>query len=153
MFFFKESELINNLNTGQILAGLDLGDKTIGIAISDRSLIIGTPLMTISRKGSLKDIEILRSIFKEYNVGAVVLGFPISLNGEENIRTKKTRDFGEKLNSILSIDIFLQDERFSTNIVKVDMHKNISRKKIKKYIDKSAASYILQGFLDRYNNN
>lgn len=153
MFFYKESELINNLNTGQILAGLDFGDKTIGIAISDRSLIIGTPLMTISRKGSLKDIEILRSIFKEYNVGAVVLGYPISLSGEENIRTKKTRDFGEKLISILSISIFLQDERFSTNIVKADMHKNISRKKMKKFIDKSAASYILQGFLDKYNNN
>ena len=151
MLFSDNNDLINSLNTGQILSGLDFGYKTIGVAISDRNLIIGSPLKTISRKGGSKDIMSLKTIFSTYNVGGVILGLPLSLDGNENERTIKTREFGEKLHNHLSIGIYYQDERYSTDIVFKQMNNNISKKKIGKYIDKSAAAYILQGFLDKYN--
>lgn len=152
MYYSNGNNLINSLNTGQILSGLDLGDKTIGVAISDRNFIIGSPLKTILRKGGIKDIISLKAVFDEYNVGAVVIGLPLSLDGNENKRTKKTRDFGEKLLENLSINICFHDEIYSTDVILKQMRKeSISRKIIKKNIDKSAASYILQGFLDKYN--
>ena len=152
MYYSNGNNLINSLNTGQILSGLDLGDKTIGVAISDRNFIIGSPLKTILRKGGIKDIISLKAVFDEYNVGAVVIGLPLSLDGNENKRTKKTRDFGKKLSENLSINICFHDERYSTDVIMKQMKKeSISRNIIKKNIDKSAASYILQGFLDKYN--
>ncbi len=151
MFFSDNNDLINSLNTGQILSGLDFGDKTIGVAISDRSLIIGSPLKTISRKGGNKDIISLKTIFDAYNVGGIIIGLPLSLDGKENERTIKTREFGEKLYNNLSLGIYYQDERYSTDIVFKQMNNNITKRKISKYIDKSAAAYILQGFLDKYN--
>ena len=151
MYFYTGSNLIKNLNTGQILLGLDFGDKTIGLAISDKNLVIGTPLKTISRKGGLKDLESLKKIINEYNIGGIVLGLPLSLNGTENERTSKTRDFGKKLSKYLSIKISLKDERFSSDVVSKQMKKgNLSNIKVKKYINQSAAAYILQGFLDKY---
>ncbi|MBG76755.1 MAG: putative pre-16S rRNA nuclease [Alphaproteobacteria bacterium MarineAlpha5_Bin12] len=152
MFILNGFELIKSLNTGQILTGLDLGDKTIGIAISDNNFIIGSPLKTIIRKGTASDTKILNSLFKEYNVGGIVLGWPINLDSSENERTRKTRDFGEKLYIETQLEIYLQDERYSSDVVFKEMNKNISKKKIKKYIDKSAAAYILQGFLDKFSN-
>tara|TARA_B100000029_G_C17508703_1_gene935466 strand:- start:969 stop:1448 length:480 start_codon:yes stop_codon:yes gene_type:complete len=152
MFISNGFELIKSLNTGQILTGLDLGDKTIGIAISDNRLIIGSPFKTIKRKGGTTDTKILNSLFKEYDVGGIILGWPINLDGSENNRTRKTRDFGEKLYNETNLGIYLQDERYSSDIVFKGMNKNISKKKIKKYIDKSAAAYILQGFLDKFSN-
>jgi len=154
MFIVNGNNLISNLNTGQILSGLDLGDKTIGVAISDKNLIIGSPLKTILRKNTLKDIETLNNIFQEFNVGGIVLGLPLSLDGNENLRTKKTREFGSKLYSSVRINIYLQDERFSTAIVIKEMKKaSFSNKKVKKYIDRSSAAYILQSYLDKYHKN
>ena len=154
MFIVNGNSLINNLNTGQILTGLDLGDKTIGVAISDKNLIIGSPLITIARKNTKKDIEELKIIFREYNIGGIVLGLPLGLDGSENIRTKKTREFGKKLIINAGIDTYLQDERFSTDVIYKQMiNTSISRKKIKKYIDKASASYILQSFLEKYKSN
>ena len=153
MFFSNGNDLINSLNTGQTLSGLDLGNKTIGVAISDKNLIIGSPLKTISRKGNLKDIESLKIIFEEFNVGGIVLGLPLSLSGEENKNTRKTKEFGEKISSTLLLNIFLQDERYSSDVIfKEVKNRSISSKKIKKYIDHAAAAYILQGFLDKYRN-
>ena len=151
MFIDNGKILINNLNTGQILSGLDIGDKTIGIAISDHNLIIASPLKTIERKGGLKDLEVLRNIFKQFNIGAIIIGFPLSLDGNENNRTKKTKEFAKKLTNFLSLNIFLQDERFSTDVVVREMkERNYSNKKVKKYVNDAAAAYILQGFIDKY---
>ena len=108
MFISNGRNLIKSLNTGQILSGLDLGDKTIGVAISDKNLIIGSPLKTILRKNTLKDIETLNNIFQDFNVGGIVLGLPLSLDGNEKLRTKKTREFGSKLYSSVRINIYLQ---------------------------------------------
>ena len=83
MISINDQNIINILNTGQLLVGLDLGDRTIGVAISDKNMIIGSPLVTINRKGGIKDIDSLEKIIKDYNVGGIVLGLPISLDGNE----------------------------------------------------------------------
>ena len=91
--------------------------------------------------------RILLSIFKEYNVGGVVLGLPLSLDGNENERTEKVRKFAKELSKNIKVTFY--DERYSSDVIYKELRKNsISRNKIKKKINQLAASYILQGFLD-----
>ena len=143
----KPRDFIDQINTAQSLLGLDFGDKTIGIAVSDKTKTIATPIMTLKRKGIEKDIIILLSIFKEYNVGGVVLGLPLSLDGNENERTEKVRKFAKELSKNIKVTFY--DERYSSDVIYKELRKNsISRNKIKKKINQLAASYILQGFLD-----
>ena len=143
----KPRDFIDQINTAQSLLGLDFGDKTIGIAVSDKTKTIATPIMTLNRKSVKEDIKKLLIIFKEYDVGGVVLGMPLSLDGNENERTKKVRKFSEELNKNIKVTFY--DERYSSDVIYKELRKNsISRTKIKKKIDKLAASYILQGFLD-----
>ena len=145
----KPRDFIDQINIVQTLLGLDFGDKTIGIAVSDKSKTIATPIITIKRKGVLKDIEKLLSILKEYDLGGVILGLPLSLDGNENERTEKVRKFAEELKKSKNIKIAFQDERYSSDVIYKELRKNsISNTKIKKKIDQMAASYILQGFLD-----
>ena len=145
----KPRDFIYKINIAQTLLGLDFGDKTIGIAVSDKSKTIATPIITIKRKGTLKDIEKLLSILQEYDVGGIVLGLPLSLNGNENEGTKKVRKFAQEIIKRKNIKIAFQDERYSSDVIYKELRKNsISSKKIKKKIDQMAASYILQGFLD-----
>ena len=82
MLISNGTNLIDTLNTGQILLGLDIGDKSIGVALSDKNLIIGSPLKTIYRKGGLKDIDSIRIICNEFNVGGIIIGLPLSLDGQ-----------------------------------------------------------------------
>lgn len=145
----KPRDFIDQINIAQTLLGLDFGDKTIGIAVSDKSKTIATPIITIKRKGNLKDIEKLLSIIQEYNVGGIILGLPLSLDGNENERTKKVRKFAEEIKKSKKIIITFHDERYSSDVIYKELRKNlISKNKIKKKIDQMAASYILQGFLD-----
>ena len=145
----KPRDFIDQINIAQTLLGLDFGDKTIGIAVSDKSKTIATPIITIKRKGILKDIEKLLSILKEYDVGGVILGLPLSLDGNENERTKKVRKFSQEIKKCKDIKKAFQDERYSSDVIYKELRKNsISKDKIKKKIDQMAASYILQGFLD-----
>ena len=140
---------IGKLNTSQTLSGLDFGDKTIGIAISDKTHTIATPVKTINRKGIKKDITELIELFEEYNVGGIVLGLPLSLNGKENERTKKVRIFAQEIKALYDIKITFYDERYSSDVVYKELRKNLlSSSKIKKKINQLAASYILQGYLD-----
>ena len=146
-------EFINKLNTSETLLGLDFGDKNIGIAVSDKSHTIATPIITIHRKGISKDLNKLFEIIKEYNAGGLVFGLPLSLSGDENLRTAKVRDFIQKLSLVKKINIELYDERFSSDIIFKAMRKESqSTSKIKKKIDQQAAAYILQGFLDNAKN-
>ena len=143
---------IEQINTSQTLSGLDFGDKTIGIAISDKTHTIATPIETLKRKGIKKDIAALKKLFEEYNVGGVVLGLPLSLNGEENERTKKVRIFANIMEETTDIKVTFFDERFSSDIIFKELKKNsLSTSKIKKKLNQMAASYILQGFLDTAN--
>ena len=143
---------VEQINTSQTLSGLDFGDKTIGIAISDKTHTIATPIMTLKRKGIKKDIIELTKLFKEYNVGGVILGLPLSLDGKENERTNKVRVFANEMKVITDIKITFYDERFSSDVIFKELRKNsLSITKIKKKLNHLAASYILQGFLDKAN--
>ena len=145
----KPRNFIEKLNTSETLFGLDFGDKTIGIAVSDKTYTIASPIKTIKRKSIEKDIIELSNIFQEYNVGGVVMGLPLSLNGEENERTKKVRDFANQIVKLYNLKITFFDERYSSDVIFKELRKqSLSITKIKKKIDQQAASYILQGFLD-----
>ena len=98
----NNSDLIANLHISQILVGLDLGEKTIGIAVSDQSLIIATPLKTILRKGIKKDLIKLSEALKEYNIGGFVIGLPISLDGTENQQTSKVMKIANEIKNYFS---------------------------------------------------
>ena len=149
----KTNNLIERLLTSQILIGLDVGFKTIGIAVSDRSWTIATPLNTISRKGTSKDILKLKEYLTEYEFGGFIIGLPLSLDGSENEQTKKIRNFSNKLESYFSLPIEYWDERYSSDVIFKEMRKSdVSITKIKKKLDQQSAAYILQGYLDRYRN-
>jgi|TARA_B100000745_G_scaffold228401_1_gene152972 putative Holliday junction resolvase len=145
---------IENLNTAQTLLGLDFGDKTIGIAVSDKSLTIASPIKTIRRKSISKDLIELFDLIEVYNVGGLIVGLPLSLNGKENIRTEKVRKFVKAIELQKNIKIMLYDERFSSDVIFKELRKNHnSISKIKKKLDQQAAAYILQGFLDSSKKN
>ena len=150
----NNSDLIAKLHTSQILVGLDLGEKTIGIAVSDQTLIVATPLKTISRMGTKKDLIKLSEILKEYNLGGFIIGLPISLDGTENQQTSKVIKIADEIKNYFGIPIDYFDERFSTDVIFKEMRKaNLSKSKIKKKIDQQAAAYILQGYLEKHRNN
>ena len=145
---------IENLNTAQTLLGLDFGDKTIGIAVSDKSLTIASPIKTIRRKSISKDLIELFDLIEVYNVGGLIVGLPLSLNGKENIRTEQVRKFVKVIELQKNIKIMLYDERFSSDVIFKELRKNHnSISKIKKKLDQQAAAYILQGFLDSSKKN
>ena len=149
----NNSDLIAKLHTSQILVGLDLGEKTIGIAVSDQSLIVATPLKTISRMGIKKDLIKLSEILKEYNLGGFIIGLPISLDGTENQQTSKVIKIANEIKNYFGMPIDYFDERFSTDVIFKEMRKaNLSKSKIKKKIDQQAAAYILQGYLEKHRN-
>ena len=146
--------LIDGLNTSQILVGLDLGTKTIGIAVSDRLKIIATPISTIHRKGTKKDLLMMKEILNEYEIGGFVLGLPISLDNTENKLSQLVRDFNINLKVFFGKPSVLWDERFSSDVIFKEMSKSdLSKSKIKGKLDQQAAAYILQGYLDRYRNS
>ena len=128
----NNSNLIAKLHTSQILVGLDLGEKTIGIAVSDQSLIVATQLKTISRKGIKKDLIKLSEILKEYNLGGFIIGLPISLDGTKNQQTSKVIKIADEIKNYFGIPVDYFDERFSTDVIFKEMRKvNLSKSKIK----------------------
>ena len=150
----NQSNLIESLNTSQILVGLDLGTKTLGVAVSDRLKIIASPLSTIQRKGIKKDILKLQEILKDYEIGGFILGLPLSLDNSENKQTQLVRNFNSEINKFFNLPSVLWDERFSSDVIFKELRKaNMSKTKIKNKLDQQSASYILQGYLDRYRNN
>ena len=149
----KPNNLIERLITSQILVGLDIGYKTIGIAVCDRSFTIATPLNTVSRKGTKKDLPKIKEFLNEYNIGGFILGLPLSLDGNENEQTVKIRNFSIDLQSFFSVPFEFWDERYSSDIIFKELRKSdFSSSKIKKKLDQQSAAYILQGYLDSYRN-
>ena len=149
----KSNNLIERLITSQILVGLDIGYKTIGIAVSDRSFTIATPLNTVSRKGTKKDLPKIKEFLNEYNIGGFILGLPLSWDGNENEQTGKIRKFSIDLQSFFSVPFEFWDERYSSDIIFKELRKSdFSSSKIKKKLDQQSAAYILQGYLDKYRN-
>ena len=147
----KQSNLIEQLHTSQILVGLDVGFKTIGIAVSDRSLTIATPINTVNRKGIRKDLLQIKDFLSDYDIGGFVIGLPLSLNNTENEQTKKVRIFANELKIFFSNPIEFWDERYSSDIIFKEMRRSdFSSTKIKRKLDQQSAAYILQGYINRY---
>ena len=147
------NNLIDGLNTSQILVGLDLGSKTIGVSVSDTLKIIASPLTTIERKGTKKDLTTLKEKLNDYEIGGFVIGLPISLDNSENKQSQLVRNFNEELISFFKLPSVFWDERFSSDVIFKELRKShMSKTKIKKKLDQQSASYILQGYLDRYSN-
>ncbi len=132
------------------LLGLDPGTKTLGLAVSDRTRLIATPLETIRREKFSLDAAHLMKIYAENEISALIVGLPVNMNGTHGPRTQSVKDFCTNLLKLNDIPIFLWDERLSTMAVTRGMlEADMSRKKRKENVDKLAASYILQGVLDR----
>ncbi len=132
------------------LMGLDFGTKTIGVAISDRLQSVGTPRETIKRKKFGVDADAIDRLISENEIVGMVLGLPRNMDGSEGPRAQSTRAFARNLSARISVPIFFWDERLSTVAAeRVLIEADMSRKKRADVIDNVAASYILQGVLDR----
>ena len=150
----NKKNLIESLNTSQILVGLDLGTKTLGVAVSDRLKIIASPLSTIQRNGTKKDLLKLQEILNDYEIGGFIVGLPLSLDNSENQQTQLVRNFNKELIDFFNIPSVFWDERFSSDVIFKEMRRsNMSKNKIKNKLDQQSASYILQGYLERYRKN
>jgi putative Holliday junction resolvase len=132
------------------LIGLDLGTKTIGLALSDLGRGIASPMETIRRKKFTQDAERLLQICAEQQVGGIVLGLPLNMDGTEGPRAQATRAFARNLAQKSDLPMTLWDERLSTAAVtRTLLEADSSRARRAEVVDKMAAAYILQGFLDR----
>jgi len=131
--------------------GLDVGMKTIGVAVSDELGIAAHPVTTIERAGTAPDAARVAALVAEREVGDVVVGWPLDLDGREGPRTRRVAVFEEALRAALpeSVAMHRWDERFSTAAVeRVLIEADLSRRRRKEVVDKQAAAYILQGWLD-----
>lgn len=132
------------------LMGLDLGDKTIGVAVSDTFLSVATPLETVRRRKFGLDAARLQELIAARNVGGLVLGLPRNMDGSEGPRCQSTRAFARNLNKLWDGPITFWDERLSTVAAeKALLEADTTRKRRAEVIDHVAAGYILQGLLDR----
>ncbi len=138
------------LPTSGGIAGLDLGDKTIGVAISDRRRLIATPVTIIRRVKFTEDAAQLLTLLEAREVKGVLLGLPLNMDGSEGPRVQSTRAFARNLTRLTDLPIFFWDERLSTvAATRALLEADASRKRRKEVIDQVAAGYILQGALDR----
>ena len=132
--------------------GLDVGDVWIGVAISDPLMITAQPLTTIKRESNKIAYDKIHDIIKENNVEKVVVGLPKNMNNTIGPQSEKVIKFAEKLKNKYKVDIDYVDERMTTLMAeKVLIEGSVRRENRKKYIDKIAATYILQSYLDRIN--
>ncbi len=144
------TDLAATLAPGQRLMGLDLGSKTIGAAVSDLGRTIATPTVTLRRRKFKADARALRAIIEENDVGGLVIGLPLNMDGSEGPRCQSVRQFAANLLGEFDIAIAFWDERLSTvSAERALLEADMSRKRRAEVIDKMAAAIILQGALDR----
>ncbi len=142
-----------NLPDDGKLMGLDLGSKTIGVAVSDGLRLTATPLLTIKRQKFTADAARLLEIIGQHSVTGIVVGLPLNMDASEGPRAQSTRAFARNLATKTSLPIALWDERLSTSAVtRTLIAADVSRAKRARLVDKLAASFILQGALDRLGN-
>ena len=145
----KLNDVKQSISDGQRLLGLDIGKKTIGLALSDAGLKIATPVKILYRTKFTPDVAELFSLVDELNVGGLVLGWPLNMDGSAGPRCDSTRDFAHALMRIRDIPLFLQDERLSTQAVESAMiAADMTRNKRAVRRDALAAGWILQSALD-----
>jgi putative Holliday junction resolvase len=147
------ADLRPQLPPGARLLGLDLGEKTIGLALSDTRLTVATPLETLKRGKFSADAAKLEELIGKHGVGGLVVGLPFNMDGTDGPSAQSARAFARNLAARSPLPIVLWDERLSTAAVTRDMiAANASRKRRAAAVDKIAAAYILQGALDRLRN-
>ncbi len=150
MIFEAIAEFAAALPRDRAVAGLDLGDKTIGVAVSDRRLSVASPLQTIRRTKFNADAAALLALCAKREIGGLVLGLPMNMDGSEGPRCQSTRAFARNLTRITDLPIGYWDERLSTVAAeRALLEADTSRKRRSEVIDHVAAGYILQGALDR----
>ena len=143
-------DLMTQARAGSSWMGLDLGTKTIGVAVSDRLLSSASPLHTIRREKFSKDAEALLQIIESRDIAAIILGLPRNMDGSEGPRCQSTRAFARNLTRLTDLPIGYWDERLSTVAAeRALLEADTSRKRRAEVIDHVAAGYILQGALDR----
>jgi len=142
-----------NLTSGLRLLGLDLGEKTIGLALSDTSLSIATPMQTLKRGKFAADAARLDIIISAQGVGGLVVGLPVNMDGSDGPSAQSARAFGRNWVNHSPLPVVFQDERLSTSAVtRTLLEADASRRRREDVVDKMAAGYILQGALDRLRN-
>jgi putative Holliday junction resolvase len=153
MIFEDIAEIMAQSHNTLAWMGLDLGTKTIGVAVSDRLLSSATPLLTVRRTKFSKDAKALLDIITNRDIGAIILGLPRNMDGSEGPRCQSTRAFARNLSAHTQLPIGYWDERLSTVAAeRALLEADTSRKRRAKVIDHVAAGYILQGALDRARN-
>ena len=149
MIFDSPGALKAAVPAGQRLMGLDVGTKTIGLALSDTRLVIASPLDTIRRRNFRDDMASLLALIDRHGAGGVVIGLPLSLAGTGTPRSQSVRAFARNLAALRDMPALLWDERLSTAAVTREMiAADMTRKRRAEIVDKVAAAYILQGCLD-----
>ena len=143
-------DLKDRVPPGRRLMGLDVGSKTVGLALADARHIIASPLKTIQRTKFGRDAEELVRAIREHEVGGLILGLPVSMDGTEGPRCQSVRQFAANLLAIVDLPLAFWDERLSTAAVDRILigEADLSRKRRKEVVDRAAAAYILQGALD-----
>ena len=142
--------LVDAVQPGQTIAGIDLGTKTIGLAVSDRGFSLATPRTVIKRVKFTIDADVLIKALAADNVGAAIIGLPVNMDGSEGPRVQATRAFVRNMEKLTDIPFVYWDERLSTVAAeRALIGMDVSRKKRAERIDSAAAAFILQGALDR----
>jgi putative Holliday junction resolvase len=141
--------MTERLGQGLRLIGLDLGEKTIGAALSDTLLTIASPLETLKRGKFKTDLATLSKLLARHGAGGLVIGLPLNMDGSEGPAAQSARAFARNFSASLDIPVLLWDERLSTAAVtRTLLDADASRKRRAELVDKMAAAYILQGALD-----
>jgi putative Holliday junction resolvase len=144
----RSEDLVTAGRSGRIM-GLDVGEKTIGIALSDELGLTAQPYQTLKRCGEERDLQAIRRILEEREVASVVVGLPKNMDGSVGRQARRVLAFAEKISSVLCVPVEPWDERLSTVAAeRVLIQADVSRAGRRKHVDKLAASVILQGYLD-----
>lgn len=149
MILDKDEIDLGSVSKGKRLLGFDVGEKTIGVALSDALFMVATPYILISRKKWMQDLEVIKKIISTENVYGVVIGLPLNMDGSEGPKCQSVRQFARNLLKEVDLPVIFWDERLSTvAVTRTLLDADMSRAKRKDNVDKMAASFILQGFLD-----
>ncbi len=143
-------QLASLLRPGSRLLGIDLGEKTIGLALSDTLRAIASPMDTLKRGKFTADANAILNLIEEHGIGGIIIGLPLNMDGTSGAAAQSARAFASNLAKLSDVPIVLVDERLSTAAVtRTLLDADASRKRRSEVVDKMAAAYILQGALDQ----
>ena len=153
MIYENILDFAGSISREKALMGLDLGSKTIGVAISDSLKTVATPLKTIKRTKFSEEVTTLFKLISERDLSGIILGLPKNMDGSEGPKCQSTRDFAKNFSNIIDLPITFWDERLTTVAAERSLlSADLSRKKRRQVIDSVAAVLILQNLLDRLKN-